>query len=158
MMKGMAREGYFLIAPDSAVPEGWSPVADGPAFMAALLDIAGTVQAIDRERMFLIGHSAGANHALWLGNQPDAAWRKIAVHAGAVEPRQIAPRTDAPAVTIVVGDQDASFPLDAVRTSAKALAEAGHDVELQVVPKHDHWFYIIGPRLAGRFAEFFRTP
>lgn len=158
MLKGMARNGFFLIAPDSADPKGWSSASDGPDFLAALLEKANDIHTVDRGQLFLVGHSAGANHALWLGNQPDAPWRKIAVHAGSVDPRAVVPRTDAPPVMIVIGDQDAFFPLGEVRAAAESLAAAGHDVDLQVVPGHDHWFYIIGPRLADRFADFLAAP
>lgn len=64
----------LLIAPDSADPRGWSGAADGPAFMAALLEDAARVHPFDLERVFLMGHSAGAIQATGLANR-DGPWR-----------------------------------------------------------------------------------
>lgn len=156
MAKSLAAEGYFLIAPDAAESSGWSGSVDGEAFIAAVLEQAEALHPLDRGRLFLMGHSAGANHALWLGNRAGAEWQGVAVHAGALPPRRIVARAEAPPVLIVVGDRDANFPVDAVRASAVALAEAGHDVTFQIVPGHDHWFYVIGPRFARHAAAFLR--
>lgn len=154
MAKSLAKQGYFLIAPDAAVAEAWSPTQDGPDFIAALLEQAQAVGRIDPARVYLMGHSAGGNHALWLANRGGGTWRGVAVHAGTIVPQDVAPRRDAPPVLIVLGDRDAFYPVATVRAAADALAKAGHDVTLQVVPGHDHWFYIIGPRFA-RHSEAF---
>lgn len=156
MAASLVQRGYFLVAPDSAEPEAWSPQADGEDFIAALLDEAELVQPLDRGRMFLVGHSAGGNHALWLGNRQGIVWQGVAAHAGAVPGLRIVGRAEAPNVLIVVGDRDAFYPVDAVRASAVTLAEAGHDVTLQIVPGHDHWFYLIGPRFMRHAEAFLR--
>lgn len=156
MAKSLAAKGYFLIAPDSADPEGWSGAGDGAAFIDAVLQQAEAVHPIDRGRLFLIGHSAGAIHALWLGNRGGRLWQGVAVHAAALSPREIVGQAEAPPVLIVVGDRDANFPVESVRATAVALAEAGHDVRLEIVPGHDHWFYVIGPRFARHAEAFLR--
>ncbi|MEY4984318.1 MAG: hypothetical protein RIR62_2584 [Pseudomonadota bacterium] len=154
MAKALAQKGYFLIAPDAANPAEWSSTQDGDDFLTALLEQAEGVHPLERERIYLIGHSAGGNFALWLANRSGGPWRAVAVHAGAVGSGDIAARADAPPVLMVVGERDEFYPVDAVRSSAKALAAAGHDVTLQVVPRHDHWFYGIGPRFARHAGAF----
>lgn len=154
MSKSLAAQGYFLIAPDSADPDKWSTERDGAGFIAAVLEQAQAVHPVNPARVFLMGHSAGGNHALWLVNRETGAWRGVAVHAGSILPQNVVPRGDAAPVLIVLGDRDANYPVAAVRAAADALAQAGHDVTLQVVPGHDHWFYVIGPRFARHAAEF----
>lgn len=156
MAKSLAAQGYVLIAPDAADVAGWSGVRDGAGFIAAVLEQAEAVHPIDRGQLFLMGHSAGAIHALWLANRGGGLWRGVAVHAGALAPHEILGQAEAAPVLIVVGDRDANFPVDAVRATAMALAEKGHDVTFQIVPGHDHWFYIVGPRFARHAEAFLR--
>ncbi|SEC63038.1 PHB depolymerase family esterase [Rhodobacter sp. 24-YEA-8] len=141
------REGLMLIAPDAADSQAWSGGRDGVEFLEAVLADAADLYAIDRSRIYLFGHSAGANMALSLSARPPAGVRAIVAHAGAFfatgQPENPVP------VRIYVGDQDRLFPLVQVRQSAQLLAAAGHPTDLVVIPDHDHWFYDAAPAIAA---------
>lgn len=151
-----AREGLVLIAPDSADPRGWSWTADGPAWLDQVLAEAMEAHPFDRDRLYVYGHYAGANFALMLAAQGWPRPRAAAVHAGAVPSTAIRSHPRPIPLRIQIGDADAAFPLPEVRASAQALAAAGHDVDLSVIPGHDHWLYDIGPRLAEDAWAFLR--
>jgi predicted esterase len=152
MWQRMTQEPAFLIAPDAHDLDVWSLKHDGQAYLDAVLSEAAKVHAIDMERIYLVGHSGGANHALRLANRGAGPWRAVAVHAGATA--QIEPQPEAIPVLIIVGDRDQSFPIARVRQSARTLAGAGHDVDLRVIPGHNHWFYAIGPDLGPVIWDF----
>jgi predicted esterase len=98
--------------------------------------------------VYLFGHSAGGGHALRLANADGGPWRAAATHAGASRPWDARPRPEAPPLRLYAGALDVTVPPDAVRAAAEALAQSGHRVELVTIPRHDHWYYAIGPRLA----------
>jgi predicted esterase len=152
MWDDIAHKGAFLLAPDATGPQ-WNTVGDGPDFLAALLDEAAAVQPFDRERIYLYGHSAGANMALYLVNCSDFPIQAVAVHAG-VLPNCWGSALARPQL-IQIGDSDQTFPLQAVERAADQIAALGSPVTLQIIPGHDHWFYAIGPALADEAWAFF---
>jgi predicted esterase len=156
MWQAIAGQGAFLVAPDALDSHRWDPTADGPAFLAAVLVDARRIQNFDPQRIFLYGHSSGANMALYLGACTDFPARAIALHAGATGPCPAFAARPLHPWLIQIGDQDASFPLPAVRASAERIAALGSPVELQIIPGHTHWFYDIGPSLAAEAWTFFQ--
>lgn len=141
------REGLVLIAPDAGDSQTWSMRHDGVDFLEAVLADAAGQYEVDRDRMFLFGHSAGANMALMLALRPPAGVRAVVAHAGAVFAPDL-PDGDLP-VRIYIGDKDRLFPLEKVRQTASLLAAAGHPTDLVVIPGHDHWFYDAAPAIAA---------
>lgn len=156
MWQAIAGQGAVLLAPDALDPRGWSAAEDGPDFMAALLTEAARIAPFDRQRVYLYGHSAGANMALRLGQCTGFAVRAVAVHAGALPPCAGFGRPIPHPYLIQIGDRDATFPLEAVRASAQKIAASGSPVTLEVIPGHSHWFYAAGPALAADAWAFFR--
>lgn len=142
-----SRAGLVLVAPDSTDPNGWTMASDGLPFLNAVLAAAAQSFPVDRNRVLMFGHSAGANFALMLAATPPDGVQAVAVHAGQVSP--VAEPASALPLRIYVGDADHLFPLDAVRASAEALAAAGHPTDLVVIPGHDHWFYDAAPAIAA---------
>ncbi len=158
MWQSVARsENIALIAPDSLNPRGWSFETDGPDYLEAVLADAASKYAFDPKRVYLFGHSSGAIHALLLANRTEGPWRAVAVHAGGLSEDAVAPRSGAPDLRLYLGDGDRLFPVDTIRIQAKALARAGHDTELVVIPGHTHWYYVIGPKLAVDAWTFLRS-
>lgn len=141
------REGLVLIAPDAADSQVWSTNRDGAGFLNAVLSDAAGLYPIDRSRIYLFGHSAGANMVLALAVRPPEGVRAIAVHAGALYATTL-PESTVP-VRLYVGDQDHLFPLAQMRSTAQLLAAAGHPTDLVVIPGHDHWFYDAAPAIAA---------
>ncbi|WP_189410316.1 alpha/beta hydrolase family esterase [Neogemmobacter tilapiae] len=152
MWANIAAKGVFLVAPDASGAQ-WNTGTDGPDFLADVLDEAAAIQPFDRNRVYLYGHSAGANMALYLGNCTDFPVRAVAVHAGVLPdcPGTAAWRPQ----LIQIGDRDESFPLVAVERAAQQISALGSPVTLRVIPGHDHWFYNIGPALADEAWAFF---
>lgn len=148
------RHGLILVAPDALDPAGWSAAVDGPAFLEAVLADAVRLYPADPARVYLAGHSAGANFALSLAADPPGKARALAVHAGAQLPTGAA--ANPVPVRIYLGDKDPLFPLDDARATGRALAAAGHLTGLVVIPGHDHWFYTAGPAIAADSWAFFR--
>lgn len=157
MWQAIGAHDAILVAPDALDPRAWSPVADSPAFLAAVLqEVAKTHPS---GPVYLYGHSAGGYYALYLAACLPGPWLAVAVHAGSL--RDCAPDrrgTKIPAL-LQIGDQDTLVALPDVRQSAVRLGQLGHDVTLEVIPNHDHWFYAIGPKLAAdAWAFFLRAP
>jgi len=154
MWQGLAREaGILLIAPDSRDAAGWNPDTDGEAFLAQVMADAGVGAEVPA---YLFGHSAGAEFALYLAGQGEGPWRAVAVHAGGRDLRRISAPDHPVPLRIYLGDHDRLFPLDRVRREAQAMAAAGHDTELVVIPGHGHWFYVIGPQIAAEAWVYFQ--
>ncbi|VDC20380.1 alpha/beta hydrolase family esterase [Pseudogemmobacter humi] len=147
------RHGLILVAPDAFDPAGWS-ARDGRAFLEAVLADAARLYPADPNRVYIAGHSAGADFALSLVADPPGRARAVAVHAGARMPSGTA-KSPVP-VRIYLGDNDHLCPLAEARASARALAAAGHRTELVVIPGHDHWFYSAGPAIAADSWAFFQ--
>jgi pimeloyl-ACP methyl ester carboxylesterase len=157
MWEGLARrEKLTLIAPNSSDPISWDASSDGEDFLVKLLAEAAGSYSFNPQRLYLFGHSAGAIHALYLANRTDGPWRAVAIHGGGLPLGEIRSRAHAIPLRLYVGDHDEHFPVNDIRAEAKALAEAGHDTELIVIPSHDHWYYEIGPHLASHAWNFLR--
>jgi predicted esterase len=161
MWQGVAGSGALLLAPDARDKQGWSVEDDGPEFLNAVLAQAAQVAPFDPQRVYVYGHSAGANMALYLGQCTDFPVRAVAIHAGALAPcpahsRPAHSRPTRRPYLIQIGDRDATFPLADVRASAQGIAASGSPVVLEVIPGHSHWYYDAGPALAADAWAFFR--
>jgi predicted esterase len=81
-----------------------------------------------------------------------------AIHAGALSDDQtlvdLAKRKIP--MSIQVGDSDRSFPLEDVRATRDFLKENGFAVELTEIPKHDHWYYDMAPKINLTAWEFLK--
>ena len=77
------RGGIILVAPKSFADYGWRIHDDPPALLRDVVDDLAARRPIDRRRLYLFGHSAGAVHALTLGLLESQYFAAVAVHAGA---------------------------------------------------------------------------
>jgi predicted esterase len=148
--------GLTLIAPDALNANEWDGHDDSAEFFQALMDEASKTMSFNPKRVYLFGHSAGAIHALGLGNREDGPWLAVAVHAGGLQNVKTAATNPGIPMRIYLGDKDEQFSVDSVRAQAKELADAGHKMELIVIENHDHWFYKIGPRLSSEAWNYFK--
>lgn len=140
----------------------WDPNSDDTGILARALDAAEADFPIDRNRMFLFGHSAGSIYAQLLANRANGPWLAVAGHAGTLPVHWQQPQENAPPIRHYLGSSDGIFaPFDA-RQSAENLAEMGHFSELILIPGHTHWFYEGGPAIAEDtwqwFAEIMAEP
>jgi|GEM_PF-1902917 len=142
------REGIFLIAPDAQARSHWSLSEDGPEFIEAMLTDAAKSYEIDRNRLYLMGHSAGGIFGQMLAVKNKNHWRYIATHGGSREFNLTGYAANATHIGIYTGDQDHLHPPAKTHLSSKALAGIGHQVTAYDIPDHTHWYYVIGPNLA----------
>jgi poly(3-hydroxybutyrate) depolymerase len=145
-----AKEGFFLVGPDSIKTEEWSIPADGPEFLHELISDLKAKYPIDSRRIYLFGHSGGAVFALYMSLHESEYFAATAIHAGLL-PREayaainLAKRKIP--IYIVVGTVDLFFPLDHVRASRDALNKQGFDVQLIEIKGHNHWYYDLAPKI-----------
>lgn len=158
--KDLAKKENFIIAgPDSSSTQGWAMPQDGPDFLRDLVEELKKKYPINPRRVYLFGHSAGAIFALEISLLESEYFAATAVHAGALAPDdrewiQLA-RRKIP-MFIQVGDSDQSFPLKAVRATRDLLNQNGFAVELTEIPKHDHWYYDLAPKINLAAWEFLK--
>jgi predicted esterase len=148
-----AREGFILAAPNSLDSAMWSFNNDSPRFLHAVVKQIGAQHAIDESRIYLFGHSAGAAMGLILAVVDSHYFAAVAVHAGSlqVDPAGLFAYAERRTpLSIQVGDQDLSFPLQAVLSSKKKFEENGFEVKLTVIPHHDHNYYAISDEVDTR--------
>ena len=170
LFHGAGRDGLSMI-------DMWQPVADANglilvaindangapgeipdgAFLHSVLNAAAEIYPVDRTRMFLFGHSAGAITAQLAANRVIGPWRGVAAHVGYVNPTLLHPIRDAPPIRLYLGTSDQIFDVTSARIAADYLSRAGHDYELVLIPGHTHWFYEGGPDFAADAWDWFAS-
>jgi acetyl esterase/lipase len=156
MWQGVADEnGLVLVAIDDIIgAPGDFP--DG-GFLQAVIAAAAAAYPIDRARMFLFGHSAGAITAQLVANRVIGPWRGVAAHAGYVNPDLLQRINDAPPIRLYLGTSDRIFDVEGARIAGDYMARAGHEYDLVLIPGHTHWFYEGGPAFAADAWAWFQT-
>jgi poly(3-hydroxybutyrate) depolymerase len=154
------KEHFILVAPDALNSAGWSTDVDPPAFFHAVVEQVGGQHAIDRGRVYLFGHSAGAVFSLVLALIDSEYYAAAAVHAGALQPDEynlFQNATRKMPVTIWVGDRDPNFPLDLVNATKREFDRNGFPLEVSVIHNHDHNYYVISDDVNRKAWEFLKT-
>ncbi len=152
------RAGIILVAPKSFADYGWRIHDDPPALLRDVVDDLAARRPIDRRRLYLFGHSAGAVHALTLGLLESQYFAAVAVHAGAWTQRDyfnVIPlaRRKIP-LWMTIGDQDRQFSLKDANATEAALREAGFPVTLTIMKGHDHSYATEAPAVNRAAWEF----
>ncbi|MCU4654129.1 dienelactone hydrolase family protein [Roseibacterium sp. SDUM158016] len=140
--------GLLLVSIASAT-EQWTLEEAEAGVVLDIIEDAATQYTVDGERIFLFGHSSGAVMAQYLANHIAGPWKAVAVHGGTYPTTAIRPRVDAVPIQHYLGGSDAIFPSYDARLSGQAMAQAGHDFDLALIPGHTHWFYVGGPAFAA---------
>jgi poly(3-hydroxybutyrate) depolymerase len=138
-------EGIVLVAPDASDPRAWRMTEEGPDFFRDLIEsVTDTRKNIDRRRLYVFGHSAGAVQGIDLGVLEPDYFAAVAVHAGVLSP-EFESLLDRPArkipLAIWIGTRDRFFPLGAVRQSRDLLTSHGFTVQFTEIPDHTHDYY-----------------
>jgi len=154
-----AKEHFIIAAPDAWNSAGWDTGPDSPEFLHAMIEEVAAKHAIDRSRIYLFGHSAGAAYSLVLSLIDSEYFAAAAIHAGALRLDQYnlfdyADRKMP--VAIWVGDRDPNFPLDLVNATRKEYERHGNPLQLSVIPMHDHNYYAISDDVDRRAWGFLK--
>jgi poly(3-hydroxybutyrate) depolymerase len=154
-----SREQFIIAAPDSYDASNWNTETDPPEFLHAVVEQVKLRHAIDENRIYLFGHSAGAVYALMLAVIDSHHFAATALHAGALPPQSnnlfsyVERRMP---IAIWVGSQDSYFPLDIVTATKKEFESHGFHVELSVIPGHDHNYYAISDEVNSKAWDFLK--
>jgi poly(3-hydroxybutyrate) depolymerase len=155
-----SKDRFIVVAPNSYDPAGWAFKTDSPRFFHAVLEQVKAKHAVDESRIYLFGHSAGAVHALVLAIVDSRFYAAVAVHAGALPPGNEKPlfaqadrRTP---IAIWVGSNDPLFSVDAVTATKREFEQNGFQVELSIIPNHDHNYYAIADRVNSSAWDFLK--
>lgn len=146
--------GVVLLAPNA--PSGRWPYAEPDArFIEQMLDEVNKATPIDRDEVFLFGHSNGAIYAQALLNQKTGPWRAAATHGGFATSKHLTPASDAKPYRMYIGSLEQTSPVTVARQMGQILADAGHTTDLVVIPYQTHWFYDSGPKIAADAWQWF---
>lgn len=80
------REHFIVAAPDAYDSAAWNIKMDAPDFLHAVVQNVEARHAVDGNRIYLFGHSAGAEYPLILAILDSHFYAATAVHAGALQP------------------------------------------------------------------------
>ncbi len=153
------KEGFIIAGPDSSDTRGWATPQDGPDYLRDLVEELKSKYPINPRRVYLFGHSAGASFALEISLMESQYFAATAIHAGALpgDDRDLIDMAKRKIpIFIQVGDSDQSFPLKIVRATRDLLNQNGFAVELAEIPKHDHWYYDLAPKINLAAWEFLK--
>jgi dienelactone hydrolase len=144
------KEGILVAAPDSTDAVHWASPQDGPQLLEDVVNAVAARHPVDRRRVYLFGHSAGAVFALQMASLESEYFAAAAVHAGAVDPKYFTIFDYAGRkipIGIWIGTKDQFFSLDSVRATARALESRGFPVTLTEIPGHTHDYLHFEPDL-----------
>ncbi len=151
------RSGMVLIAPD-ALGDGWSPDTDPPLFLIDALNATAGHVALDPDGVAMFGHSSGGMLAQLYANRVAGPWRAVATHGAALQVESLQNPAAAPVpIRLYIGADDHLFPPSRTRLTVDRLAAAGHPAEMIGITGHTHWYYTIGPWLAGDCLDWMKT-
>jgi Ca-activated chloride channel family protein len=157
--RGLAdEEGFIVVGPDALDPARWSIPEDGPDLLRDIANAVGAKRPVDVRRVYLFGHSAGANSAIPLGLFESEFFAAVAAHAGGMRPERYSltslARRKIP-IVFVVGTND-TLALAVARATRDELQRQGFAPEMQEVAGHDHNYYARASKINRQVWDFFK--
>ena len=152
--------GLIVAGPDATTNKMWVSPQDGPLFLKDVVDDVAKTHAIDGRRIYIFGHSAGANFALQMAMLESEFFAAGAIHAGAIS-SDYYPIFDAATrkipMAIYIGTRDQFYPIDVVRGVKDALQKRGFDLLYKEMPGHDHNYKAVAPEINEEIWGFFEA-
>lgn len=139
-----SKEGLILVAPDSRDARYWNARDDNPSFLHAVIEDVRARYAVNRRRMYLFGHSAGARFALLIALWESEYFAAAAIDAGALpleQHRFIALAARKIPVRMTIGDDDQIVLPQEARNTRDALLKSGLPVQFSEIPHHSHSYW-----------------
>jgi poly(3-hydroxybutyrate) depolymerase len=141
-----SKENLIVVAPN-AEGEGtgdyWNRKLNPPGLFRAVVEKLKAQHSIDASRIYLFGHSAGAEYALSLALTEGNYYAAAAVHAGTMNANNYAPNRRIP-IALLYGTRDTICPPEIARQIKTILESIGFPVELNLLPGHDHDYFAQG--------------
>jgi polyhydroxybutyrate depolymerase len=155
-----AKERIVVAGPDALESASWGYPGDGPDFLRDVVENIAKSVPIDRKRVYLFGHSAGASFAIQMALVESEYFAAAAVSAGAIpegagDTISFAKRKIP--IAIFVGTNDPIFTPDKVRKTRDMLSAASIPVELTEIPRHDHNYYKISNKVNDGVWSFLKS-
>lgn len=150
--------GMIVVGPDATTNKMWVSPQDGPLFLKDCIDDVAKTQAIDGRRLYIFGHSAGANFALQMAVLESEFFAAGAIHAGAISSDYYSifdAATRKIPLAIYIGDKDQFYPIDVVRGVKDALQKRGFDLLYKEMPGHDHNYGAVAADINKEIWDFF---
>jgi poly(3-hydroxybutyrate) depolymerase len=151
------REGFIVAAPNAYDATSWDLTRDTPEFFPAIVDQIESRHAIDRRRIYLFGHSAGAAYALFLAVVDSDLFAATAIHAGSLQMNPVglfAMAKRKMPIAIWVGDHDSFLPIATVIETKRLFDSNGYNVQLSVLAATDHNYYAISDEINQKAWKF----
>ncbi|HKA36305.1 MAG TPA: dienelactone hydrolase family protein [Thermoanaerobaculia bacterium] len=156
--KDEAEKDKIVVAgPDSADPVHWASPYDGPLFLHDIVEEVAGKYPIDRRRVYLFGHSAGAVFALQMAALESEYFAAAVISAGSLYPeyfRLFAYATRKIPYFLIIGTKDQFFPLSEVTATRDALKTRGFPVEYWEIPGYDHGYRARAGEINPRVWDF----
>jgi poly(3-hydroxybutyrate) depolymerase len=150
--------GAIVAGPDATDDKIWRSPEDGPLFLKDVVDDVAKSHAIDGRRIYIFGHSAGANFALQMAVLESELFAAGAIHAGAISSSYYSifdSATRKIPLAIYIGDRDQFYPIDVVRAVRDTLVKRGFDLLYKEMPGHDHNYGQVAPQINEEIWEFY---
>lgn len=160
--KAADEHGIVLVGPEALDNQAWQVPIDGPDFLKAIVDEMSADSdlgaAVDPRRVYLFGHSAGANFVLNMAMYQSRWFAAGVAHAGAFrqegQDAAVAYAQRPIPMLLIVGTEDRWFPVEDVRATRDRLREEDIPVELIEIPRHDHDYYSRSVKINEQAWEF----
>jgi poly(3-hydroxybutyrate) depolymerase len=152
------RHRFLVAAPDATNNARWASPEDGPLFLKDVVDDVASRYAIDGRRIYLFGHSAGANFALQMAVLESEFFAAAAIHAGAVSSDYFSIfdfATRKIPLAIYIGDRDQFYPIQVVRAVSEALKKRDFPLVYRELPDHDHSYKAVTGEINPEIWKFF---
>jgi poly(3-hydroxybutyrate) depolymerase len=152
------KHGVLIAGPDATDNSRWASPQDGPLFLKDVVDDVASRYAIDGRRIYLFGHSAGANFALQMAVLESEFFAATAIHAGAVSSDYFSifdAATRKIPLAIYIGTRDQFYPIDVVRATSEALKKRGFPLLYKEMPDHDHNYKAVMGEINPEIWQYF---
>jgi poly(3-hydroxybutyrate) depolymerase len=150
--------GLIVAGPDATTNKMWVSPQDGPLFLKDVVDDVSKGHPVDGRRMYIFGHSAGANFALQMAMLESEFFAAGAIHAGAISSDYYSifdAATRKIPMAIYIGTRDQFYPIDVLRNVRDALQKRGFDLLYTEMPGHDHNYKAVAPQINQEIWDFF---
>jgi poly(3-hydroxybutyrate) depolymerase len=151
------KEKIVVAGPDSTDQVHWASPWDGPLFLHDIVEEVASKFPIDRRRVYLFGHSAGAVFAIQMAALESEYFAAAVISAGSLQPeyfRLFGYATRKIPYFLIIGTKDQFFPLAEVQATRDALKTRGFPVEYWEIPGYDHGYKARAGEINPRVSDF----
>jgi len=140
----LADEKKFVVIAPNGLNKNWNIARDEAKLVGAALSKVLKTKNIDKERVYLFGHSNGGKQAISQAVRYPNHYKKVALHAASL-PLMSYQQPELPVnnlkIGFFLGDSDRIFSVQSARDTASWLASLDVESDLYILKYHTHWYY-----------------